>query len=60
MKYLVNTRIFSAYSDKLKFINRTKSEFEGKENIGDFNNFVTVINSLVNQKKPEMVNDTTK
>lgn len=47
----------SAYSDKLKFVNKTESEFESDKNIGDFNNFITVINSLVNQKKPEMVNE---
>ena len=46
----------SAYADKLKFINRTKSEFTNEKNIGDFNNFVTVINSLVNQKKSEIIN----
>lgn len=50
----------SAYSDKLKFVNKTKSEFKNKENIGDFNNFITVINSLVNQKKPEIINEITK
>lgn len=44
---------FSAYTDKFKYVNRTKSEFESTENIGDFNNFITVVNSLVNQNKPE-------
>lgn len=47
----------SAYSDKEKFVNKTKSEFESDKNIGDFNNFISVVNSLVNQKKPEMVNE---
>jgi SIR2-like domain len=50
----------SAYSDNQKFINRTKSEFESDENIGDFNNFITVINSLINQKKPETVDEENK
>lgn len=50
----------SAYSDKLKFVNKTKSAFKNKENIGDFNNFITVINSLVNQKKSEIINEVTK
>lgn len=47
----------SAYSDNEKFVNRTKSEFESDNNIGDFNNFITVINSLVNQQKPVMVDE---
>jgi hypothetical protein len=54
---------FSAYSDKLKFVNMTKSKFENKENennIGDFNNFITVISDLVNPKKSEIVNSTSK
>ena len=50
----------SAYADKLKFVNKTKSEFNNAENIGDFNNFITVINSLVNPKKLEMMNDAGK
>jgi hypothetical protein len=50
----------SAYSDKLKFVNKTKSEFINAENIGDFNNFIVVINTLVNQKRPEIINDTPK
>lgn len=50
----------SAYSDNQKFVNRTKSEFESDKNIGDFNNFITVINSLVNQQKPVMVDEENK
>ena len=50
----------SAYADKLKFVNKTKSKFENEVNIGDFNNFISVINSLVNQKRPEMNYDTSK
>ena len=50
----------SAYADKLKFVNKTKSEFKNEKNIGDFNNFITVINSLVNQKKLEVINATAK
>ncbi|WP_111706568.1 SIR2 family protein [Lutibacter citreus] len=42
----------SAYSDKQKFVNKTKSKFKSSTNIGDFNNFITVVNSLVNQNKP--------
>lgn len=54
---------FSAYSDKLKFVNMTKGKFENKENkenIGDFNNFITVISDLVNPKKSEIVNSISK
>ena len=45
----------SAYSDKQKFVNKSKSVFTSSENIGDFNKFITVINSLVNQKKQEAI-----
>jgi hypothetical protein len=47
----------SAYSENEKFINRTKSKFECDKNIGDFNNFIEVINSLVNQQKPMVVEE---
>jgi hypothetical protein len=50
----------SAYADKFKFVNKLKSEFTNEKNIGDFNNFVTVINSLVNQKKPDIINEGNK
>lgn len=51
---------FSAYGDTVKFVNRTQSKFDCSENIGDFNNFISVINSLVNQKKSEIINDVIK
>jgi hypothetical protein len=47
----------SAYTHKSKFVNKAKSKFETEENIGDFNHFITVINSLVNRKKSEIIND---
>lgn len=47
----------SAYSADKKFINRTESEFVRDNNIGDFNNFISVIKTLVNPRKPEMVNE---
>ena len=50
----------SAYSDKQKFVNKTKSEFESDTNIGDFNNFITVVNSLVNQNKPMLADEENK
>lgn len=40
----------SIYAEKKKFINRTESTFEYESNIGDFNNFVKVLDSLVLQK----------
>ena len=39
----------SAYSDKQKFVNKTKSEFTSDKNVGDFNDFITIVSSLVNQ-----------
>jgi hypothetical protein len=45
----------SAYTDKLKFINKTKSEFKNEENIGDFNNFIKILNQLVNKKQSEII-----
>lgn len=50
----------SAYADKFKFLNKTKSEFKNEKNIGDFNNFIEVINSLVNQKSGEIINSSDK
>ncbi len=47
----------SAYSENEKYINRTKSEFECDKNIGDFNNFIDVIKSLVNPQKPAVVDE---
>lgn len=40
----------SIYTEKKKFINRTESIFEYELNIGDFNNFVSVLDSLILQK----------
>jgi len=41
---------FSIYTDKKKYINRTESEFICDKNIGNFNNFISVIDSLGSQK----------
>lgn len=41
---------FSIYTDKKKYINRTETEFDYKNNIGDFNNFIELINSLLKDK----------
>lgn len=43
----------SIYMEKKKYINKIESEFKYDKNIGDFNNFVTVLDSLVNHKKAE-------
>jgi hypothetical protein len=45
----------SIYTDKKKYINRTESEFEYDKNIGDFNCFVEVLNTLI---KPNEINIT--
>lgn len=50
----------SAYADKLKFVNKTKSAFQSSENIGDFNVFIKTINTLMNQKKTELINEEDK
>jgi hypothetical protein len=50
----------SAYSDKFKFVNKTKSEFVNAENIGDFNNFIAAVNSLVHRKATETIIDKEK
>lgn len=47
----------SIYTDKNKYVNKTKSEFKYDKNIGDFNNFVTVLDSLINQKKSEIISE---
>lgn len=44
---------FSIYTEKMKYVNKTESEFNHVNNIGDFNNFISIIDSLVNQKKSE-------
>jgi len=51
---------FSIYTEKKKYINKAESEFKCEKNVGDFNNFVTILDSLVNQKKSEVNNDTKK
>lgn len=38
----------SIYTDKKKYINKEESDFTNDKNIGDFNNFIDVLNSLVN------------
>lgn len=47
----------SIYTDKKKYVNKTKSEFKNDKNIGDFNNFVTVLDSLINQNKSEIISE---
>lgn len=37
---------FSIYTEKKKFTNRRESDFEGELNIGDFNNFITLIDEI--------------
>ena len=43
----------SAYTEKEKYVNMEKSEFENEKNIGDFNEFIKLITTLINQKTPE-------
>ena len=50
----------SIYTEKEKYVNKIKSEFKFDKNIGDFNNFVEVLDSLVNQKKTDINNDKNK
>ena len=37
----------SVYTEKKKFINKLESEFEYDKNIGDINNFISILDSLV-------------
>ena len=37
---------FSIYTDKIKFTNRRESAFDSPLNIGDFNNFITMIDEI--------------
>ena len=41
---------FSIYTENKKFVNRTETDFDYKDNIGDFNNFIELINSLLKQQ----------
>jgi len=41
---------FSVYTDKKKYINRRESAFDGSSNIGDFNNFITLIDEITFSK----------
>jgi hypothetical protein len=47
----------SIYTEKKKHVNKVESEFKYEHNIGDFNHFVTILDSLVNQKKVEKLNE---
>lgn len=38
----------SIYTEKRKYVNKEETEFLHEKNIGDFNNFIDVLNSLVN------------
>lgn len=40
----------SIYTEKKKYINKVESEFTYDKNIGDFNSFIDVLNSLVSPK----------
>jgi len=37
---------FSIYTDKKKYSNRKESEFNNEKNIGDFNNFISIIDEI--------------
>ncbi|MBI5402906.1 MAG: SIR2 family protein [Ignavibacteriae bacterium] len=50
----------SIYTEKKKYINKAESEFTFDKNIGDFNNFVTILDLLVNQKPLETIIETEK
>lgn len=43
----------SIYTGNKKYVNKMESELRSDKNIGDFNVFVTVLDSLINQKKNE-------
>jgi hypothetical protein len=50
----------SIYTQKYKYINKTKTDFIKEQNIGDFNNFIAILDFLVNQKKSETIIDKEK
>lgn len=41
---------FSIYTEKKKYSNRRESDFDSHTNIGDFNNFITLINEITSSK----------
>lgn len=41
---------FSIYTEKKKYSNRRESDFDSTTNIGDFNNFITLINEITSSK----------
>jgi hypothetical protein len=41
---------FSIYTDKKKYSNRRESDFDSPSNIGDFNNFITLIDEITFSK----------
>lgn len=43
----------SIYTKNKKYINKTESELKCEKNIGDFNHFVMIINSLISYSKPD-------
>jgi hypothetical protein len=47
----------SIYTEKKKYVNRTETELKYENNIGDFNHFVTILDSLINQKKAEIIKE---
>lgn len=57
IKYLGIYPNASIYTENKKFINGSESVFECKSNIGDFNNFVEVIGSLVYQQNIGIKNE---
>jgi len=50
----------SLYTEKFKYVNKIKSDFINEKNIGDFNNFISIIDFLVNPKKSEIINEKNK
>jgi hypothetical protein len=42
---------FSIYTNKKKYINRKESDFDSPTNIGDFNHFISIIDSIVYSKE---------
>ena len=52
VKLLGNYPNFSIYTDKKKYSNRRESTFDSPLNIGDFNNFITLIDDITFSKSP--------
>jgi hypothetical protein len=50
----------SIYTEKKKYINKTESEFTYGKNVGDFNVFVSILDSLVNNTRLEINSENAK